>query len=460
MKRRLLSIFAIVCFGLTLTGCLGPAVSQSAIGEIRSIEFQPQVSFEDQTREIVDHAQQLVEKNELEGAILDLEWYGFRRFGEYLELILGAERVVFYGGLEADVQTHMRGQYLSVTPLAENQDPGEVRLFAGRLDGGKWDCIIVGQNGREVALKTVIRLLYMAKFADNDIKRKHRVRLRWFSRSLKVYMSTKSPRSEYLTFFKIYRIQNPDVVMIGFMGDASLMLGDMGYERPETFSDESLRVLWYPDVNGKRVLLISINGNRIFASRSSDLMKAIYDSSPDSRPLVMFLGSAGTINAPELLGKIVAPTRVMNADPFPGEKSQGALIHLVRNLAVGLVCLQSTHASVESVVVETTEWAKRIKSRRIDTVDQELYHVIEAIHASPRGAETDVYAAVLVTDNVAAEISGNDVTLKVAEETIAETAKLRQDFLLNVFRRQGILRDAKVPEVPQREHSRTGTSDR
>jgi hypothetical protein len=190
-------------------------------------------------------------------------------------------------------------------------------------------------------------------------------------------------------------------------------------------------------------------------------MEAIYDSSPDSRPLVTFLGSAGAIDAPELVGKIVAPTSLMNGDPFPRVKSQGALIHLVRNRAVGLVRLQSTHASVESVVVETTEWAKHIKSQRVNTVDQELYHVIDAIHASPRGAETDIYAAVLVTDNVATDVSDNDVTLKAAEDTIDDTAKLRQNFLLNVFRRQGILKDANVPEAtPRLERPRTGTSDR
>jgi hypothetical protein len=116
---------------------------------------QPEVSFEDQTREIVGHAERLVEKNEREDAGLDQKWYGFRRFGEYQELLLGAERVLFYGGLETDVHTHIRGQYLSVTPLAENRDPGEIRLFAGRLEGGKWDYIVVGQNGREVALKTI-----------------------------------------------------------------------------------------------------------------------------------------------------------------------------------------------------------------------------------------------------------------------------------------------------------------
>ena len=461
MKRRLVSIFAIVSFWLTLSCGLGREVSAPAGIEIKSPASRAEASFEDQTREIVGLAQRLIEKNEREGAVLDQKWYGFKVFGKHQELLLAAERVLFYGGLEADVRAHIRGQYRSVTPLEENHDPGTVRLFAGRLDGGKLDYIVVGQNGREVALKIIIRLLYVAKFADEEIKRKHPLRLRSFSKSLKVFLSPLSPRSEYLTFFKKYGIRNPDAVVIGFMGDASLMLGEMGFERPETFSDESLRVLWYPNINGNKVLLISINGNRIFGSRSGDLMEAIYDSSPDSRPLVTFLGSAGAIDGPEWVGKIVAPTSVINGDPFPRIKSHGALIHLVRNRAVNLVRLQSPHASVESVVVETTEWAKRIKSRSVKTVDQELYHVIDAIHSSPRGAETEIYAAVLVTDNVATEVSDNHVTLEAAEETIADTAKLRQNFFFTVFRRQEILKDAKLPEVvPQRQHPRTGTSNR
>jgi hypothetical protein len=458
MKRRLVNAFAILSLGLALSGGVGPEVSPAAGDEIRSVASGSEVWFEDQTREIIDHAKRLIEKNEREGAVLDQKWYGFRRFGEYHKFCLGAERVLFYGGLEADVHTHIRDQYLSVTPLAENRDPGEIRLFMAHLDGGKWDCIIVGQNGREVALKTIIRLLYMAKFADEDIKRERRLRSRPLSDSLKVYMSPVSPLSEYLTFFKKYGIRNPDVVVIGFMGDASLMLGEMGFARPETFSDESLRALWYPNVNGKKVLLISINGNRIFASRCGDLMEAIFDSSPDSRPLVTFLGSAGAIDAPGLVGKIVAPTSVMNGDPFSRARNRAVLIHPVWNRAVGLLRLQSTHASVESVVVETTEWAKHMKSQRVNTVDQELYHIINAIHASPRGAEIDIYAAVLVTDNVASDVSDNDVTLEMAEATIAETAKLRQNFLLTVFRRQGILRDAEA--ISRLEHPRTGTSDR
>ena len=142
------------------------------------------------------------------------------------------------------------------------------------------------------------------------------------------------------------------------------------------------------------------------------------------------------------------------------EKRQGVLVHLVRNRAVGLVRLQSTHASIESVVVETTEWAKRIKSRRVNTVDQELYHVIDTIHASPRGAENDVYVAVLVTDNVAADVTDIHVTLEAAEETIADTAKLRQNFFLNVFRAQGILKRegagrCSATGTPQNRHVRS-----
>jgi len=43
-------------------------------------------------------------------------------------------------------------------PLEQDQDPGEIRLFVGRRQAG-YDFIIIGQNGREVALKTIIRLL-------------------------------------------------------------------------------------------------------------------------------------------------------------------------------------------------------------------------------------------------------------------------------------------------------------
>lgn len=444
MKRRLLSAFPILALGLTLSLGVWIELPQPLAEEIRSNASSRETAFEDQTTDIIGDAERLIEKNRREGAIFDLRWYSFKRFGELYKLFLKAERVLFYGGLESEVHAHIEGQYLAVTPLGENRDSGEVRLFAGRVDASKWDFIVIGQNGREVALKTVIRFLYMAKYADEEIGRTHRRRMPPTKDWLKVYMSPVAPRTEYVAFFKRYGIRNPDVVMIGFMGDASLVLSEMGFARPETFSDESLRVLWYPNVNGKKVLLISINGNRIFASRSRDLMEAIYDSAPASRPLVTFFGSAGAIDTPDLVGKIVAPTRLMNADPFPRIENQGALVHLVRNRALDLVRSHSTHASIESVVVETTEWAKHVKKERVNTVDQELYHVIDAIHASPRGKETDIYAAVLVTDNVAIDPSDDEVTLQAAEETIAATGPLRQKFLLDLLRRQRILTDQVV----------------
>jgi len=444
MKRRLISAVSALALGLALSFGVWTELPQPFAAEIRSGASSREVAFEDQTTDIVGHAERLIEKNRLEGAVFDLRWYSFKRLGENQKLFLDAERVLFYGGQEADVHAHIRDRYLSVAPLVPNYDPGELRLFTGLLAGGKWDCIVIGQNGREVALKTVIRLLYMAKFADDKTRRSHSLRLRPATDWLKVYMSPVSPRSEYLAFFKRYGIGNPDFVVIGFMGDASAVLSEMGFPRPETFSDESLRALWYPNVNGKKMLLISINGNRIFASRSRHLMEAIYDSAPESRPLVSFFGSAGAIDAPDLVGKIVAPTRLMSADPFPQTTSRGDLVHLVRNRALDLVRSHATHGSIESVVVETKEWAKRVKRQRVNTVDQELYHVIDAIHSSPRGAETDIYAALLVTDNVAIEASANDVTLQAAEEIIAASAPLRQKFLLDLFRRQGILTDHVV----------------
>ena len=459
MKRHLVNLLTILTLGLSLSCGVVAQPGSSAIDTAQRPTVQSLADFEDQTQEIVGHAERLIEKNDREGAVLDQKWYGFRRFGKYQELFLGADRVLFYGGLEADIRSHIERQYLSLAPLDENQDPGDIRLFAGHLPGKKWDYIVIGQNGREVALKTMIRLIYMAKFADEDMKQKHHVRLRAFSKSLRVFMSSVSPRREYLTFFNTHEIRNPDVVVIGFMGDASALMSDMGFANPEHYSDESLRVIWYMNANGKKVLLISINGNRIFASRSGDLIEALYEISPISRPLIAFLGSAGAVDAPELVGQIVAPAAVMNGDPFP--KTKGELVQLVRNRAADLVPVQSMHASVESVVVETTEWAREIKNRRVRTVDQELYHVIDAINSSPRGAESQIYVGILVTDNVSTDKSVTDITLEHAEDTITQTTNLRKQFLLNVFRREGILKDSAPQEIPQEnERRRTGTSDR
>ncbi|HVO94931.1 MAG TPA: hypothetical protein VMT22_18910 [Terriglobales bacterium] len=408
MKRRILNSLPVLAFALLLS--CGP-ISQPGTSTIdggREAAAQPYVVFQDQTREIVGHAEKLIEKNEREGAVLDQKWYGFRRFGEYQDLFLGAERVLFYGGLEAEVRSLIAKDYLNFVPLEDNQDPGDIRLFAGHLPGKKWDYIIIGQNGREVALKTVIRLIYMAKFADEDMKQKHQIRLRAFSKSLRVFMSPVSPRREYLNFFNHHGIRNPDAVVIGFMDDARGLMRKIGFTKPEIYSDESLRVIWYKHANGKKVLLVSINGNRIFASRSGDLIRVLYEISSSSHPVITFLGSAGAVDAPELVGKLVAPTSVVNGDPFPSIKSHGELVQLIHNHAADLVPIHTIHASVESVVVETTHWAQEIKNRRVKTVDQELYHVIDAINSSPRGVASQLYVGILVTDNVSTDKSVSD----------------------------------------------------
>jgi hypothetical protein len=87
--------------------------------------------------------------------------------------------------------------------------------------------------------------------------------------------------------------------------------------------------------------------------------------------------------------------------------------------------------------------------------------VIDAINSSPRGGETEVYAGMLVTDNVSTDKSVIDVTLEHAEDTIEQTANLRRDFLLKVFQKTGILKDPAMPEIiHESERRRTGTSDR
>ena len=458
MRRNLLNVLIVFAVGVSLSCGKFAQISQETSSAAKSTASLERLAFQDRTEEIVRHAQRLIEKNEREGAILDQQWYAARRFGRHQELFFGAQEIFFYGGREADVQASIQNRYLSIVPIETNQDPGEIRFFNGHLMGGKRDSIIIGQNGREVALKTIIRLIYLAKFADDPMRRKHRLRLQPFIKSLKIFMSPVSARNEYRAFFDKYKIRDPDAVLIGFMGDSKVLLSQAGFAQPEPFSDETLRVIWYRNVNGKKVLLISINGNRIFASRAGELMRAVYDISPKSRPSIIFLGSAGAIDAPEMVGEIIAPLSVMNGDPFPNTNTKGALIHLVRNAATDLAPAQSMHASVESVVVETTRWAARIKSQNVRTVDQELYHIVDAIHASARGAETELYAGVLVTDNVSTDKSDNQVTLEQAEETIEQTDQARKQFLLGALRRTGILKQTAPQNEEEDERRRTGTS--
>jgi hypothetical protein len=355
-----------------------------------------------------------------------------------------AENVVLYGGLEADVHEHLRSRYIAVTPFEENRDLAEVRFFAAYSSDDTWDCIAIGHNGSEVALKTISRILDITKSAGGEAERSKVMPPA--KQRLRVYLSSASPRTEYLVFFKKHGIRNPDVVAVGFMSDASFVLSEMGFPRPQTFSDESLRALWYPNVHGKKVLLISINGNRIFGSRIGELIEATFEIAPDSRPLMMFFGSAGAIDAPDLIGQILAPKSVMIADSvLPA--THGAPVHLVRNRAVDLVRTQSIHVSVESVLVETIEWVKNVKRQRINSVDQELYHFIDAIHASARSTETDIYAAVLVTDNAGMSSPKSKGTLETAEDTIAETAAQRQNFIFDVFQRAGLSDGQRVGDT-------------
>ena len=54
-------------------------------------------------------------------------------------------------------------------------------------------------------------------------------------------------------------------------------------------------------------------------------------------------------------------------------------------------------------MVETTRWARQMITDRIKTVDQELFHIIDAINSSADGLKIPVYAGILVTDNVSAD---------------------------------------------------------
>jgi hypothetical protein len=409
---------------------------------VRGFNESP-VTFEDKTEELVGHAERLIEKNEKDGAVLDQRWYAFRRFGQHQELILGASQVVFYGGLEDQVRRQFENHYTSMMPLEKDHDPGEIRLFIGRRQT-QYDFIIIGQNGREVALKTIIRLLYLGKFVDDETRRRHRDKLVSFSRSLKVLMSSLSPREEFLDFFRIHGINRPDTVIVGFVGDSRALMKNDGIVDAKLFSNESLRVSWYPDANGMTVLLVSIDGNRIYASRAGELMEAILQISGDRPPSMVFLGSAGAIDEPALVGKIVVPTVVLNGDPFPAPRPRGVLVHIIRNRANDKGRINTAHASVENVVVETTRWARQMITDRIKTVDQELFHIIDAINSSADGLKVPVYAGILVTDNVSADARTNtEMTLEHAEEMIAKTASARREFLSQVLASIGALAPEK-----------------
>jgi hypothetical protein len=406
-------------------------------------------AFQDRTEEVISQAQRLIEKNQEEGATLDQRWYGLKYFGKRQDLVLGAEQIRFFGGLEADVRNHLRGRYTSIEPVEENQDSGDIRMYTGKRKNGSYDFIIIGQNGKEVALKTIIRLLYLTKFTDERTKQKYRDELASFKDSLQVLMSSVSARQEFIAFFNKHGIRNPDAVMIGFRGDIRSLMKDEGIGDPESYTDESLRVNWYPDANGKKVLLVSIDGNRIFASRSGALIEAIFTISGSTTPSITLLGAGGAIDAPEMVGTIVTPVTVANGDSLASDRNQGRLVHIIRNRAADEAAIKTADVTVESVVVETTAWVRKMKDQRIDTVDQELFHIIAGIDSSAYAAKVDVFVGTLVTDNVSSNANDNDVTLEHAEETISATADIRREFFSKVLKALGVLK-TETKRMPRR----------
>jgi hypothetical protein len=249
-----------------------------------------------------------------------------------------------------------------------------------------------------------------------------------------------SPREEFIAFLHKHGISNPDAVFIGFRGDVRSLMKNAGVNDPESYTDESLRVNWYPDAKGKRVLLVSIDENRIFASRSGGIVEAIFAISAHTPPAIVFLGTAGAINARRLVGKLVTPVSVMNGDSFPASRDKGTLIHMIRNRAADQTAVKTADVSVESAVVETTAWARTMQGQRADTVDQELFYVVNAINSSTNAARVDFYAGHIVTDNVSSNAHDTGITLVNAEETISATSDLRKEFFSNVLTTLGILK--------------------
>jgi hypothetical protein len=402
---------------------------------------QSEVRFQDRTKEVFADAMALIDKRDREGAPLDQRWYAFRRFGENLPEVLAAKEVRFYGGRELDVRTAIAGGYVSMTPLVANQDPGEIRLFKAWRGSDVFDLVIIGQNGREVALKTAIRLVYFFKLMDHTVQQRFVGGLHSFLQKIKIYQSSITPRQEFTAFFRQHRIADPDAVMIGFQRDTRSLLKEAGSGEPERYSSDSLRINWYPDVAGQKVLLVSINGNRIFASRAGDLMAAIFETFRSSPRSIVFFGSGGAIDAAHLIGRIVAPTVVTDGDFFNPHR-RGKPAQIIRNRAAAILPVQTAHTSVESVETETFDWAATNKRSKIMTVDQELFHIISSFNASPYSNQTQLFVAILVTDNVSASQEINADTLQYADKVIAQTTAMRRQFLSRVLAEIGVAHGA------------------
>jgi hypothetical protein len=93
-----------------------------------------------------------------------------------------------------------------------------------------------------------------------------------------------------------------------------------------------------------------------------------------------------------------------------------------------------------------------MKEQRVKTVDQELFHIMDGINSSPYAGKVDVLAGHLVTDNVSSNANDTEPTLEQAEETISATSDMRREFLSNILRKIGILKN-KTSRLPRRSTS-------
>jgi hypothetical protein len=92
-----------------------------------------------------------------------------------------------------------------------------------------------------------------------------------------------------------------------------------------------------------------------------------------------------------------------------------------------------------------------MKSDRVRTVDQELFHIIKAVNSRESTEKVEVYVGILITDNVSSDADANsDMTLEHAEETIAKTASTRREFLTGILTDLRILEQDEIRSPQQR----------
>ena len=151
---------------------------------------------------------------------------------------------------------------------------------------------------------------------------------------------------------------------------------------------------------------------------------------------------------------MVQPAVVMNADPFPATERKGVVL-LIRNKAISERSTTTLHASVENVIVETFEWAAKMKQHEVRTVDQELFHIINAINSSANAPEVEVFIGILVTDNVSSNAKSDlQLTLQYAEAMISKTAGIRREFLTQVLTSIGAVNQDATPVSQQKKAAR------